>query len=57
LASLFADKAVELLSKEQGNRIVGLQNGTITALDLKKSCDSKKPLDLNLLDLAHVLAS
>jgi 6-phosphofructokinase 1 len=57
LASLFADKAVGLLSKEQGNRIVGLQNGTITALDLKKSCDSKKPLDLNLLDLAHVLAS
>lgn len=57
LASLFADKAVELLSKEQGSRIVGLQKGRITTLDLKKSCETEKPLDLNLLDLANVLAT
>jgi 6-phosphofructokinase 1 len=57
LASLFANKAVELLSKGQGNRIVGLQNGGITSLELKKSCKTKKPLNLNFLKLARVLAT
>jgi 6-phosphofructokinase 1 len=57
LASLFADKAVELLSKDQGSRIVGLRDGRISTLDLKKSCETEKPLDLSLLDLASVLAS
>lgn len=57
LASLFADKAVGLLSKEQGSRIVGLRNGRIETVDLKKSCETEKPLDLNLLDLANVLAT
>jgi len=57
LASLFADRAVELLSKEQGNRIVGLRDGRISPFDLEKSCETEKPLDLSLLDLASVLAS
>ena len=57
LASLFADKAVELLSEGQGSRIVGLQDGRITSIELKKSCTTKKTLDLNLLKLARVLAT
>lgn len=57
LASLFADKAVEVLSEGVGNRIVGLQNGEITAFDLKKSCETDKPLSFQLLDLASVLAT
>ena len=57
LANLFANKAVELLSKEQGNRIVGLQKGRITSIELEKSCKTEKPLDLNLLKLANVLAT
>jgi len=57
LASLFAEKAVKLLSKEQENRIVGLQNGKITSIDLQKSCETEKPLDLSLLKLADVLAT
>jgi len=57
LASLFANKAVELLSEEDGSRVVGLQNGTITSIELRKSCKTKKPLDLNLLKLANVLAT
>jgi 6-phosphofructokinase 1 len=57
LASLFAEEAVELLSEEQGSRIVVLQRGRITNIDLKKSCATKKPLDLNLLKLARVLAT
>ena len=57
LANLFANKAVELLSKEQGNRIVGLQKGIITSIELETSCKTEKPLDLDLLKLANVLAT
>jgi 6-phosphofructokinase 1 len=57
LAGLFANKAVELLAGEEGNRIVGLQNGKITSIDLEKSCRTEKPLDLNLLKLATVLST
>ena len=57
LASLFAEKAVDLLTQEQGNKVVGLQNGAITSIDLKESCEMKKPLDLRLLKLAEMLAT
>ncbi|MEM3697351.1 MAG: ATP-dependent 6-phosphofructokinase [Candidatus Bathyarchaeia archaeon] len=57
LASLFANHAVELLLKEKGSRIVGLQNGKITSIELKESCSKEKPLDLRLLKLARVLAT
>lgn len=57
LASIFANKAVELLSKEQGDVIVGLRNGAVTSTELKESCSTEKPLDLNLFKLAHVLAT
>lgn len=57
LASLFANKAVELLSKGQGNRIVGLQKGRVTSIELEKSCKTQKPLNLNLLKLAKILAT
>lgn len=57
LASLFGNKAVELLLKGQGDRVVGLQNGQVTATSLERSCKTKKPLDLNLLLLANMLAT
>jgi 6-phosphofructokinase 1 len=57
LASLFANEAVELIWKERGNRIVGLQNGKITSIELEESCRTEKPLDLNLLQLAKILAT
>ena len=57
LANLFADEAVKLLLDEQGNRVVGLQNGKITNMDLKESCKSTKPLDFRLLKLAEKLAT
>lgn len=57
LANLFADEAVELLSKEQGKRIVGLQEGRITSIGLEEACKTEKPLDLGLLKLADVLAT
>ncbi|MEM3627637.1 MAG: ATP-dependent 6-phosphofructokinase [Candidatus Bathyarchaeia archaeon] len=57
LASLFAEKAVELLLNGMGNRIVGLQNGKITSISLEESCKTEKPLDLSLLKLAKALAT
>ena len=57
LASLFGNKAVDLLLKGQDNKIVGLQNGQISTLSMEKSCHTTKPLDLNLLLLANVLAT
>jgi 6-phosphofructokinase 1 len=57
LASLFAEKAVDLLCQEHGNKVVGLQNGTIANIDIKKSCETQKPLDLRLLELAEMLAT
>jgi len=56
LASLFAEKAVELLCQEQGNSVVGLQNGAITCTELEKSCKTQKPIDLSLLKLAEMLS-
>jgi 6-phosphofructokinase 1 len=57
LADLFADKAVELLLKEEDKQIVGLQKGKITSIGLEESCRTEKPLDLDLLKLASVLAT
>jgi 6-phosphofructokinase 1 len=57
LASLFGNKAVELLLNEQGNMIVGLQNGIISTISLEESCKKEKPLDLSLLALANILAT
>lgn len=57
LANLFADEAVKLLIEERGNRSVGVQNGQITSKDLEETCTSRKPLELNLLKLAAVLAT
>jgi 6-phosphofructokinase 1 len=57
LASLFAEKAVQILSDEEGNRVVGLQNGRIGSIELQKSCETEKTLDPNLLELAAVLAT
>ncbi len=56
LASRFAEKAVDLLCEGNGNRVVGLQNGAIASTDFKKSCETRKPLDLSLIKLAEMLA-
>jgi 6-phosphofructokinase 1 len=57
LANVFAKKALELASEKSGNRIVGLQKGRITSIELEKSSQIEKPLDLNLLKLANILAT
>ncbi|MBC7129767.1 ATP-dependent 6-phosphofructokinase, partial [Candidatus Bathyarchaeota archaeon] len=57
LASLFASEAVNLLAEGIGNRVVGLQKGEITTISLEESCSKQKPLNLELLKLARVLAT
>ena len=57
LASLFAEKAVDVLLNEDDNKMVGLQNGRIGSLDLQRSCETEKVLDPNLLNLATALAT
>ena len=56
LACLFGDKAVELILNGEKNKIVGLLGSRITTIDLKKSAESRKPLNLELLELAKELA-
>jgi 6-phosphofructokinase 1 len=57
LASLFAEEAVQLISQDVGNRVVGLQKGEITNISLEESCKNQKPLDTKLLELAKTLAT
>jgi 6-phosphofructokinase 1 len=56
LASLFAEKAVELFCEGKDNMAIGLLDGKITGTDLVKSSQTIKPLDLRLLNTAKMLA-
>ena len=56
LASLFAEKAVELICQEQGNMAVGLANGVVTSIALEKAANSRKRLDLRMLKVAEMLS-
>lgn len=57
LASLFAEKAIDLLCRNQGNKMVGWSKGAVGATDLRVSCEKQKKLDLRLMDLAEMLAT
>jgi len=57
LASLFAQKAIQLLSRKEDGRVVGLQDGKIGSVELQKSCNTDKVLDPALLRLAKLLAT
>jgi 6-phosphofructokinase 1 len=57
LANLFGEKAVELLTNSQGNRMIALQEGKIGCIDLKQVCNNTKQLDLHLMKLAQTLAT
>jgi len=57
LANLFGNKAVELVHNKQGNRMVALQEGKTTSIDLEQVCTKEKPLDLTLMELAQTLAT
>jgi 6-phosphofructokinase 1 len=56
LASRFGEKAVERLFESKENEVVGLMRGAFTSMSLEESCSREKPLDMEVLRLAHVLA-
>ncbi len=56
LASLFAEKAVNLFCEGKKNLAIGLQNGEVNNIELERSATMKKPLDLRLLKVAEMLA-
>jgi 6-phosphofructokinase 1 len=57
LASLFAEKAVDLLASGEGNKVVGLLNGKISQVSMEDACTKSKPLDISLLNLSEMLAT
>jgi 6-phosphofructokinase 1 len=57
LASLFAEKAVDLLASGEGNKVVGLLNGKVTQISMEEACTKSKPLDVSLLNLSELLAT
>ena len=57
LASLFAEKAVDLICQGKGNMAVGLQKGVIAGYDLETAANGKKQIDLRLLQVADMLAT
>lgn len=56
LACLFAEKAIKLIERKMENRIVGLRRGAITSIPIQETVHNRKPLNVNLLKLASILA-
>jgi len=56
LGTLFGAAAVDQLADGRHGVLVGMINGKVATTPLAEVVGHKKPLDLNLLDLAHVLA-
>ena len=56
LASMFAQKAIELLLDGKKNCAAALQQNNIDRVELDKACCAKKVLDLKLIELANMLS-
>lgn len=56
LASQMANKAVELLYNDEDSKAIGVCSGEITAFDLGKALDVKRPFNTELYELADVLS-
>ena len=56
LASLFAERAVELVCEGKSNMAVGLERGAVTHFELEKAANGRKHLDLRLLKVAEMLS-
>ena len=56
LASVFAEKAVELMLDGEKDRVIGIQKGEVSSISLAESCTNQKPLNLEILRLAEKLA-
>jgi 6-phosphofructokinase 1 len=57
LASLFAEKAVNLITEGQTKKAVSIQNNQIVAVDLAECCRKEKVLDASLMRLNELLST
>ncbi len=57
IASLFAEKAVDLLCLGQANKVVVLKDGLIKFIELEESCNKIKSIDTSQIRLANMLAT
>jgi 6-phosphofructokinase 1 len=56
LASLFGEKAVDLMCNTKENHIVGLKNGKIASIPMNQSIGVQKSIDSNMIQLAKQLS-
>ena len=56
VASCMGAKAVELLKNGEVLKMVGMQGGKIVALDIEDSTLKKKPIDIDMYNLANILS-
>lgn len=56
LAARFGYEAIHTLVRGEKNVLVGLQNGKITTTPLKHVAHTQKPLNLQVLEMGHILS-
>ena len=56
LASLLAEKAVQLLRDDSGSRAIGKIGDEIVAFDLNEALEMENPIDERLIELADILS-
>lgn len=56
LASKFGYHAVDLLKKGIGNRVIGIVNNKIVDYDIIQALEMKRPVDMQMYNLAKILA-
>lgn len=56
LASKFGNRAVELLNQGIGNRVIGIVDNKIVDYDIIEALQIKRPVDMDMYNLAIVLA-
>lgn len=56
LASKFAYHAVNLLMNNKSNRVVGIVDNKIVDYDILEALEMKRPVDMSMYEMAHVLA-
>ena len=57
LATLFGNKAVQMLKNGEGGMMVTQQDGKTSTIELEQACCKEKPLNMNLMKLAETVAT
>ena len=57
LATLFGNKAVQMLKNGEGGMMVTQQDGKTSTIELEQACCKEKPLNMSLMKLAETVAT